>query len=100
MFVMFCLVALFVLIGWVLVIKELLKSNKKTASGSHGFDELYMQQQRFAEESTREALKSVTPFEMGGYNLNQGNLWNDNGCNNFNGSGNGMFQENQVLVQR
>ena len=50
-----------------------------------------MQQQRFAEESTKEALKSVTPFEMGGYNLNQGNSWNDNGCNNFNDSGNGMF---------
>ena len=50
-----------------------------------------MQQQRFAEESTKEALKSVTPFEMGGYDLNQGNSWNDNGCNNFNDFGNGMF---------
>lgn len=88
--IIFILEVLFVLIGWVLVIKELLKSNKKTASGSHGFDDLYMQQ-RFAEESTKEALKSVTPFEMGGYNLNQGNSWNDNGCNNFNDSGNGMF---------
>jgi hypothetical protein len=88
--IIFILAVLFVLIGWVLVIKELLKSNKKTASGSHGFDDLYMQQ-RFAEESTKEALKSVTPFEMGGYNLNQGNSWNDNGCNNFNDSGNGMF---------
>ena len=91
MSVIFCLVALFVLICWVLVIKELLGPNKRTASGNHGFDELYMQQQRFAEESTKEALKSVTPFEMGGYNLNQGNSWNDNGCNNFNDSGNGMF---------
>lgn len=89
--IIFILVGLFVLIGWVLAIKELLKSNKKTVSGNHGFDELYMQQQRFAEESTKEALKSVTPFEMGGYNLNQGNSWNDNGCNNFNDSGNGMF---------
>lgn len=88
--IIFILVVLFVLIGWVLVIKELLKSNKKTASGSHGFDDLYMRQ-RFAEESTKEALKSVTPFEMGGYNLNQGNSWNDNGCNNFNDFGNGMF---------
>lgn len=88
--IIFILEVLFVLIGWVLVIKELLKSNKKTAFGSHGFDDLYMQQ-RFAEESTKEALKSVTPFEMGGYNLNQGNSWNDNGCNNFNDSGNGMF---------
>ena len=88
--IIFILAVLFVLIGWVLVIKELLKSNKKTASGSHGFDDLYMQQ-RFAEESTKEALKIVTPFEMGGYNLNQGNSWNDNGCNNFNDSGNGMF---------
>ena len=86
----FILAVLFVLIGWVLVIKELLKSNKKTASGSHGFDDLYMQQ-RFAEESTKKALKSVTPFEMDGYNLNQGNSWNDNGCNNFNDFGNGMF---------
>lgn len=89
--IIFILVGLFVLIGWAYAIKELLKSNKKTASGNHGFDEFYMQQQRFAEESTKEALKSVTPFEMGGYNLNQGNSWNDNGCNNFNDSGNGMF---------
>lgn len=90
--IIFILVVLFVLIGWVLVIKELLKSNKKTASGSHGCDDFYMQQ-RFAEESTKEALKSVTPFEMGGYNLDQGNSWNNNGnsCNNFNDFGNGMF---------
>lgn len=91
--IIFILAVLFVLIGWVLVIKELLKSNKKTASGSHGFDDLYMQQQRFAEESTKEALKSVTPVEMGGYDMNQGNSWNNNSnnCNNFNDFGNGMF---------
>lgn len=89
--IIFVLTVLFVLIVWVWAIKELLKSNKKTASGNNGFDELYMQQQRFAEESTKEALKSVTPFEMGGYNLNQGNSWNDNGCNNFNDSENGML---------
>lgn len=91
--IIFILVGLFVLIGWFLAIKELLKSNKKTVSGNHGFDELYMQQQRFAEESTKEALKSVTPFEMGGYDLNQGNSWNNNNnsCNNFNDFGNGMF---------
>lgn len=53
--------------------------------------ELYMQQRFAEEESTREALKSVTPFEMGGYNLNQGSSWNDNGCNNFNDFGNGTF---------
>lgn len=92
--IIFILVGLFVLIGWAYAIKELLKSNKKTASGNNGFDELYMQQQRFAEESTKEALKSVTPFEMGGYNLDQGNSWNNNNgnsCNNFNNFGNGMF---------
>lgn len=89
--IIFILAILIVLIGWILVIKELLKSRKKATPGSHGFDELYMQQQRFAEESTRETLKSITPFEMGGYNLDQGNSWNDNGCNNFNDSGNGMF---------
>lgn len=91
--IIFILGVLFVLIGWIYAIKELLKLNKKATSGSHGFDELYMQQQRFAEESTKEALKSVTPFEMGGYNLDQGNSWNNNGnsCNNFNDSGNGMF---------
>lgn len=66
--IIFILVGLFVLIGWAYAIKELLKSNKKTVSGNHGFDELYMQQQRFAEESTKEALKSVTPFEMGCFN--------------------------------
>lgn len=90
--IIFILGVLFVLIGWIYAIKELLKSNKKATSGSHGFDDLYMQQ-RFAEESTKEALKSVTPFEMGGYDLNQGNSWNNNGnsYNNFNDSGNGMF---------
>lgn len=90
--IIFILAVLFVLIGWVCAIKELFKSNKKSAPGNHGFDDFYMQQ-RFAEESTRETLKSITPFEMGGYNLNQGNSWNNNGnsYNNFNDSGNGMF---------
>lgn len=41
--IIFILTVLFVLIVWVLAIKELLKSNKKTVSGNHGFDELYMQ---------------------------------------------------------
>ena len=91
--IIFILGVLFVLIGWIYAIKELLKSNKKATSGSHGFDDLYMQQQRFAEESTKEALKSVTPVEMGGYDMNQGNSWNNNSnnCNNFNDFGNGMF---------
>lgn len=93
MFVIFSLAVLFVLFCGVLVIKESFEPNKKTVHGSQGFDE-FNTQQRFAEESTREALKSVTPFEMGGYNLDQGNSWNNNNvnsCNNFNNSGNGMF---------
>lgn len=73
-----------------LFVKETFGPNKRTAHGNQGFDEFYTQQ-RFTEEFTRESLKSVTPFEMGGYNLNQGNPWNDNGCNNFNDFGNGMF---------
>lgn len=39
--IIFILVGLFVLISWAYAIKELLKSNKKTASGNNGFDELY-----------------------------------------------------------
>lgn len=88
--IIFILGVLFVLIGWIYAIKGAFELNKKNASvKSHGFDEL----QRFTEESTREAQKSITPFEMSGYNLEQGNSWNnnDNGCNNFNDFGNGMF---------
>lgn len=88
--IIFILGVLFVLIGWIYAIKGAFELNKKNASvKNHGFDEL----QRFTEESTREAQKSITPFEMGGYNLEQGNSWNnnDNGCNNFNDFGNGMF---------
>ena len=88
--IIFILAGLFVLIGWIYAIKGAFELNKKNASvKNHGFDEL----QRFTEESTREAQKSITPFEMGGYNLEQGNSWNnnDNGCNNFNDFGNGMF---------
>lgn len=40
--IIFILVGLFVLIGWAYAIKELLKSNKKTVSGNHGFDELFI----------------------------------------------------------
>lgn len=32
-----------------------------------------------------EARKSVTPFEMGGYDMTQGNSFNNNNFNNFNG---------------
>lgn len=88
--IIFILGVLFVLIGWIYAIKGAFELNKKNASvKNHGFDEL----QRFTEESTREAQKSITPFEMSGYNLEQGNSWNnnDNGCNNFNDFGNGMF---------
>ena len=37
----------------------------------HQFDEM---NRHFTEES----LKSVTPFEMGGYDMTQGNSWNNN----------------------
>ena len=53
MFVMFCLVVLFVLICGVLAIKETFGPNKRTAHGNQGFDEFYTQQ-RFTEEFTRE----------------------------------------------
>ena len=40
-----------------------------------------MQQQHFDEMNrhfTEESLKSVAPFEMGGYDMTQGNSWNNN----------------------
>ena len=40
-----------------------------------------VQQQPFDEMNrhfTEESLKSVTPFEMGGYDMTQGNSWNNN----------------------
>ena len=40
-----------------------------------------MQQQQFDEMSRHcmeESIKSVTPFEMGGYDMTQGNSWNNN----------------------
>jgi len=40
-----------------------------------------VQQQQFDEVNrhfTEESLKSVTPFEMGGYDMTQGNSWNNN----------------------
>ena len=40
-----------------------------------------IQQQQFDEMNrhfTEESLKSVTPFEMGGYDMTQGNSWNNN----------------------
>ena len=40
-----------------------------------------VQQQQFDEMNrhfTEESLKSVTPFEMGGYDMTQGNSWNNN----------------------
>ena len=40
-----------------------------------------VQQQQFDEMKrhfTEESLKSVTPFEMGGYDMTQGNSWNNN----------------------
>lgn len=73
-------------------------------SASHSDDDiLYHQQmnqfqQQQLDESRRvtgEGLKSVTPFEMGGYDMTQGNSWNyDNNFSNdfggFNDFG-GMF---------
>ncbi|MCC3351823.1 hypothetical protein [Ruminococcus albus] len=41
------------------------------------------QQRQFNDWSTQESLKSVTPFEMGGYDMNQGNSFNNNNFNNF-----------------
>lgn len=40
-----------------------------------------VQQQQFDEMNrhfTEESLKSVTTFEMGGYDMTQGNSWNNN----------------------
>ncbi len=41
------------------------------------------QQRQFNNWAMEENCKSVTPFEMGGYEMNQGNSFNNNNFNNF-----------------
>ena len=62
------------------------------SSSSHSCDDDF-EFQRQVDEHNRwameESRKSVTPFEMGGYDMTQGNYWNNDcgggGFNNFGG---------------
>ena len=68
--------------------------NSKHRQHHHFTDEMNFQQQQFMDEMNRqqhqqfvnwsmeEAMKSATPFEHGGYNLDHGNSFND--MNHFN----------------
>lgn len=66
------------------------------SSSKHSYDDFEFQRecnQRQFDEHNRWAMeegrKSVTPFEMGGYDMTQGNSWNNDcgggGFNNFGG---------------
>ena len=58
-------------------------------------NQLQRQQLDESRRFTEEGLKSVTPFEMGGYDMTQGNSWNydNNSSNDFGGFNDfgGMF---------
>lgn len=41
------------------------------------------QNQQFVDWSMEESMKSVTPFEQGGYDMDQGNSFNDPGMGGF-----------------
>ena len=57
------------------------------------FQEMDRQQQ---EEFMNESLKAITPFEHGGYNMEQGNSWNYDGIleDTQNASGGTHFHDN------
>ena len=46
---------------------------------------------QFMQQSITEAQKNATPFEMGGYDMTQGNSWNYNSHFNNDFGGPGMF---------
>lgn len=81
---MFSLVLVFVVICVVVnVISGITGMYSYQSSEDDQFNQFQrnVQQQQFDEMNrhfTEESLKSVTPFEMGGYDMTQGNSWNNN----------------------
>ena len=84
---MFSLVLVFVVICVVVnVISGITGMYSDHSDGNDHFNQFHrfqrdVQQQQFDEMNrhfTEESLKSVTPFEMGGYDMTQGNSWNNN----------------------
>ena len=81
---MFSLFLVFVVICVVVnVISSITGMSSYQSSEDDQFNQFQrnVQQQQFDEMNrhfTEESLKSVTPFEMGGYDMTQGNSWNNN----------------------
>lgn len=81
---MFSLVLVFMVICVVVnVISGITGIYSDHSDGDDHFNQFQrnVQQQQFDEMNrhfTEESLKSVTPFEMGGYDMTQGNSWNNN----------------------
>lgn len=81
---MFSLVLVFMVICVVVnVISGITGMYSDQSDGDDHFNQFQrnVQQQQFDEMNrhfTEESLKSVTPFEMGGYDMTQGNSWNNN----------------------
>lgn len=81
---MFSLFLVFVMICVVVnVISGITGMYSDHSDGNDHFNQFQrnVQQQQFDEMNrhfTEESLKSVTPFEMGGYDMTQGNSWNNN----------------------
>ena len=81
---MFSLFLVFVMICVVVnVISSITGMSSYQSSEDDQFNQFQrdVQQQHFDEKNrhfTEESLKSVTPFEMGGYDMTQGNSWNNN----------------------
>ena len=81
---MFSLFLVFVMICVVVnVISSITGMSSYQSSEDDQFNQFQrdVQQQHFDEMNrnfTEESLKSVTPFEMGGYDMTQGNSWNNN----------------------
>lgn len=81
---MFSLVLVFMVICVVVnVISGITGMYSDHSDGDDDFNQFQrnVQQQQFDEMNrhfAEESLKSVTPFEMGGYDMTQGNSWNNN----------------------
>lgn len=81
---MFSLFLVFVMICVVVnVISSITGMSSYQSSEDDQFNQFQrdVQQQHFDEMNrhfTEESLKSVTPFEKGGYDMTQGNSWNNN----------------------
>lgn len=57
-------------------------------------DDLLRQQQELNRQFTEDSLANVTPFEMGGLDMNQGNSWNNlDAMDTFHDSNNDHFND-------